>query len=165
MVRIQITSPSSTASAPRTVAAVRAAAGLAVLDVIAQEQLIERTQPIGHFMTSRLRGLQARFPCIGEVRRVGAMVTMELVKNRRADMPDADLTKALVQAAGKRGRILLSCGFYSNVIRGTGGVRLTDRRPTHTLATITLVARRCLFDPPLDLHRYRRRGRPASPWQ
>ena len=45
------------------------------------------------------------------------MVAMELVKNRRADMPDADLTKALVQAAGRRGLILLSCGIYSNVIR------------------------------------------------
>ena len=45
------------------------------------------------------------------------MVAMELVKNRRADMPDADLTKAVVQAAGRRGLILLSCGLYSNVIR------------------------------------------------
>jgi len=45
------------------------------------------------------------------------MVAMELVKNRRADAPDADLTRALVQAAGRRGLILLSCGIYSNVIR------------------------------------------------
>ena len=45
------------------------------------------------------------------------MVAIELVKNRRADMPDADLTKAVVQAAGRRGLILLSCGLYSNVIR------------------------------------------------
>jgi 4-aminobutyrate aminotransferase-like enzyme len=39
------------------------------------------------------------------------------VKNRRADLPDADLTKAVVQAAGRRGVILWSCGLYSNVIR------------------------------------------------
>jgi 4-aminobutyrate aminotransferase/(S)-3-amino-2-methylpropionate transaminase len=45
------------------------------------------------------------------------MVAIELVKNRRADMPDAELTKAVVQAAGRRGLILLSCGLYSNVIR------------------------------------------------
>ncbi|HKZ72561.1 MAG TPA: 4-aminobutyrate--2-oxoglutarate transaminase, partial [Steroidobacteraceae bacterium] len=49
------------------------AAGLAVLEVIREEQLIERAQRIGHFMTSRLKGLQARFPCIGEVRGLGAM--------------------------------------------------------------------------------------------
>jgi 4-aminobutyrate aminotransferase/(S)-3-amino-2-methylpropionate transaminase len=51
------------------------------------------------------------------VRALGMMVAIELVKNRRADLPDADLTKAVVQAAGRRGLILLSCGIYSNVIR------------------------------------------------
>ncbi len=61
--------------------------------------------------------MQARFTCIGEVRALGMMVAIELVKNRRADMPDAELTKAVVQAAGRRGLILLSCGLYSNVIR------------------------------------------------
>jgi 4-aminobutyrate aminotransferase/(S)-3-amino-2-methylpropionate transaminase len=45
------------------------------------------------------------------------MVAIELVKNRRADAPDAELTKAVVQAAGRHGLILLSCGLYSNVIR------------------------------------------------
>ena len=45
------------------------------------------------------------------------MVAIELVKNRRADQPDAELTKNVVQAAGRRGLILLSCGLYSNVIR------------------------------------------------
>ncbi len=53
--------------------------------------------------SSRLKGLQARFPAIGEVRGLGAMVAIELVKNRRPDSPDADLTKALVQAAARRG--------------------------------------------------------------
>jgi 4-aminobutyrate aminotransferase / (S)-3-amino-2-methylpropionate transaminase / 5-aminovalerate transaminase len=51
------------------------------------------------------------------VRQLGMMVAVELVKNRRADQPDAELTKAVVQAAGRRGLILLSCGLYSNVIR------------------------------------------------
>jgi 4-aminobutyrate aminotransferase/(S)-3-amino-2-methylpropionate transaminase len=45
------------------------------------------------------------------------MVALELVKNRKADAPDAELTRAVVQAAGRRGLILLSCGVYSNVIR------------------------------------------------
>ena len=61
--------------------------------------------------------MQARFPCIGEIRQLGMMVAIELVKNRRADQPDAELTRAVVQAAGRRGLILLSCGLYSNVIR------------------------------------------------
>jgi 4-aminobutyrate aminotransferase / (S)-3-amino-2-methylpropionate transaminase / 5-aminovalerate transaminase len=93
------------------------AAGLAVLEVMREEQLLARAQEIGRFMSSRLKGLQVRFPCVGEVRALGAMVAVELVKNGRADAPDAELTRALVQAAGRLGLILLSCGVYGNVIR------------------------------------------------
>ena len=93
------------------------AAGLAVLEVMREEQLLKKSQEIGRFMSSRLKGLQVRFPCIGEVRATGAMVAIELVKNARADAPDAELTKALVQAAGRHGLVILSCGMYGNVIR------------------------------------------------
>ncbi len=102
------------------------AAGLAVLDVIKEEQLLQRSNHIGKFMTSRLSGLQVRFPCIGEVRGVGAMVAIELVKNCNADEPDAELTKQLVQAAGRRGLILLSCGVYGNVIRFLAPLTISD---------------------------------------
>jgi 4-aminobutyrate aminotransferase / (S)-3-amino-2-methylpropionate transaminase / 5-aminovalerate transaminase len=93
------------------------AAGLAVLDVLQKEKLAERAVELGARLTAKLKTLQAKYPCIGEVRSLGMMVAIELVKNRRADAPDADLTKAVVQAAGRRGLILLSCGLYSNVIR------------------------------------------------
>src|SRR5690349_7860713 len=93
------------------------AAGLAVLEVLEKEKLNQRAEQMGGKLVARLKQLQARYSCIGETRALGFMVAMELVKNRRADAPDADLTKALVQAAGRRGLILLSCGVYSNVIR------------------------------------------------
>ena len=102
------------------------AAGLAVLDVFRDEKLLERSQQIGNFMVSRLKGLQARFACIGDVRGVGSMVAIELVKNRRADSPDADLTKALVQAAGRRGLVILACGMYGNVIRFLAPLTIAD---------------------------------------
>src|SRR5580698_6299437 len=102
------------------------AAGLAVLEVMREEQLLKRAQEIGRFMSSRLKGLQVRFPCIGEVRALGAMVAIELVKNSRADSPDADLTKALVQAAGRQGLVLLSCGMYANVIRFLAPLTIPD---------------------------------------
>jgi 4-aminobutyrate aminotransferase/(S)-3-amino-2-methylpropionate transaminase len=93
------------------------AAGLAVLDVLEKEQLNQRALELGAKLTAKLKALQAKFPCIGEVRSLGMMVAIELVKNRRADTPDAELTRAVVQSAGRRGLILLSCGLYSNVIR------------------------------------------------
>ena len=102
------------------------AAGLAVLDVIETEKLCARAERLGSTLLARLSDLQTRWPCIGEVRGLGAMVAMELVKDRRADAPDADLAKALVQAAGRRGLVLLSCGIYGNVIRFLPPIVISD---------------------------------------
>lgn len=93
------------------------AAGLAVLEVIERERLAERATALGEMLQARLRGMQSRYDCIGEVRSLGAMVAFELVRGRAAAQPDADLTRSLVQTAGRRGLVLLSCGVYSNVIR------------------------------------------------
>ncbi len=54
------------------------------------------------------------------------MVAIELVKNRKADSPDADLTRALVQAAGRRGLVILACGMYGNVIRFLTPLTISD---------------------------------------
>jgi 4-aminobutyrate aminotransferase/(S)-3-amino-2-methylpropionate transaminase len=102
------------------------AAALAVLDVIAEEQLIERARVLGGQLITRLKALQAKFPAIGEVRGLGSMVAIELVKNRRADQPDAELTRTLVQAAAARGLVILSCGVYANVIRILAPLTISD---------------------------------------
>jgi 4-aminobutyrate aminotransferase/(S)-3-amino-2-methylpropionate transaminase len=90
---------------------------LAVLEVIKGEKLLDRSLRLGERLQAGLRSLQKRFPAIGEIRGLGSMVAMELVKNGKADQPDADLTRALVQAAARHGLVILSCGTYGNVIR------------------------------------------------
>ncbi len=102
------------------------AAGLAVLDVIDEENLCARASQLGETLMARLRDLQSRWDCIGEIRGLGAMVAMELVKQRNPDAPDADLTRALVQAAGRRGLVLLSCGVYGNVVRFLMPLTISD---------------------------------------
>jgi 4-aminobutyrate aminotransferase/(S)-3-amino-2-methylpropionate transaminase len=97
-----------------------------VLDVIAEEHLIERAQQLGAKLTARLKTLQAKYSAIGEVRGLGAMVAIELVKNGSAEEPDADLTRALVQAAARQGLIILSCGIYGNVIRFLTALTISD---------------------------------------
>jgi 4-aminobutyrate aminotransferase/(S)-3-amino-2-methylpropionate transaminase len=95
------------------------AAGLAAMDVIEDEKLCDRANSIGEFLRKSLAGIRDRnhLRCIGDIRGLGAMVAMELVKDGDASQPDAALTKALVQAAARRGLIILSCGVRSNVIR------------------------------------------------
>ena len=102
------------------------AAALAVFEVIASEGLLARSQRLGEQLQARLRTLQQRFSAIGEIRGVGAMVAIELVKNRSAEQPDADLTRALVQAAARQGLIILSCGVYNNVIRFLAPLTISD---------------------------------------
>jgi 4-aminobutyrate aminotransferase/(S)-3-amino-2-methylpropionate transaminase len=102
------------------------AAGLAVLEVIREEKLIERAQHLGQLLLSELKRLQGKYSNIGEVRGLGAMVAIELVRNGSPAQPDADLTRALVQAAARQGLIILSCGAYGNVIRFLTPLTISD---------------------------------------
>lgn len=103
-------------------------AALAVIDVIAEENLVGRANEIGSLFGERLRQLQALYPdVIGDIRAErGAMIAMELIKNSDADQPDPDLTKAMVTLAYQRGLILLSCGIRGNVIRFLPALTISD---------------------------------------
>ncbi|WP_417532031.1 4-aminobutyrate--2-oxoglutarate transaminase [Marinobacter lipolyticus] len=103
------------------------AAALAVLDVIKEEQLCERALHVGDRIVERLRSLQTRYPqTIGNIRNLGAMIAMELVRDGDVNQPNAELTKALVGEAAKQGLILLSCGIRGNVIRFLPALTITD---------------------------------------
>ena len=94
-------------------------AAIAVLDVIEEEKLIERSQQLGERIAGRFRTMAQRntLSVIGDVRNLGAMIAMELVKDRGTKEPAPELTKALVAKAAEKGLVLLSCGTYGNVIR------------------------------------------------
>jgi 4-aminobutyrate aminotransferase/(S)-3-amino-2-methylpropionate transaminase len=92
-------------------------AALAAIEVIETEKLADRANKIGALLRGRLQTMAAKLKCIGDIRGLGAMVSMELVKNGNAAEPDADLVKALVQEAAKRGLVILPCGVRGNVIR------------------------------------------------
>ena len=94
------------------------AASHAVLDVIRDENLCQRSEEIGEIIRARLTQIARRqgMGCIGEVRGLGAMNAFELVKPG-SNEPDAALTTAVVAEAEARGLILLSCGTRYNVIR------------------------------------------------
>ncbi|MBN9291090.1 MAG: 4-aminobutyrate--2-oxoglutarate transaminase [Hyphomicrobium denitrificans] len=95
------------------------AAAHAVLDVIEDEKLCERANAIGKIIIDRCTSLQnnSNLNCIGDVRGLGAMCAVELVKDKASGEPAPELTGALLKAANERGLILLSCGTYGNVIR------------------------------------------------
>jgi len=103
-------------------------AALEVFDIIEEENLLERSNQIGELFGKRFREMQEKFPgVIGDIRADrGAMIAIELVKGGDVDQPDADLTKALLGAASKKGLLLLACGVRGNVIRFVPALTISD---------------------------------------
>jgi len=93
------------------------AAGLAVLDVFEEDALIERAARIGDAIRARMLAWEARWDAIGDVRGLGAMLAIELVHDRVSKDPAPEVASAVVEAAARRGLLLLKAGIYSNCIR------------------------------------------------
>src|SRR3989304_395989 len=96
---------------------VACAAALAVLDVIKEGGLVERAVRLGVLLRDRLTAMARRYPLIGDVRGLGAMVAIELVADRRAKVPAAAEPSAVLAHALSQGVLLLRAGVYGNVIR------------------------------------------------
>jgi 4-aminobutyrate aminotransferase/(S)-3-amino-2-methylpropionate transaminase len=102
------------------------AAAIAVLDVMEDENVVERAAQIGDTLRTRMLAWQERFPAIGDVRGLGAMLAIELVEDRSTKRPAPDLASKVVGEAAKRGLLLLKAGIYSNCIRVLCPLVLTD---------------------------------------
>jgi 4-aminobutyrate aminotransferase / (S)-3-amino-2-methylpropionate transaminase / 5-aminovalerate transaminase len=110
------------------------AAGLAVLDVFEEEQLLEQGDQLAQRLRAHMQGLQVRYPQIGDVRGLGAMLAMELVHDHATKAPAADVVDRMVVAARERGLILLKAGLYSNVVRVLVPLNIDDTLLDRALA-------------------------------
>jgi len=102
------------------------AAALAVLDVIEDESLVERSAQLGETIRSRMLAWQERWPAIGDVRGLGSMLAREFVTDPASRTPAPDLAHAVVEAALARGLLLITCGVYGNCIRVLVPLVVTD---------------------------------------
>ena len=98
---------------------VACAAALATLDVIEEEGLVANARERGEQFLTGLRALAARHPSIGDVRGLGLMLALELIKPGEGDgrVPNPELTKRVQAEALERRLIVLTAGTYVNVIR------------------------------------------------
>lgn len=115
---------------------VACAAALAVLDVIEEGNLVQRSNEIGALFNEKLSMLQKQHPdLILDVRNKGSMIALELIKNGDAEQPNTELTQAIIANAAKNGLILLACGFYGNVIRFLPALTISDELVEEGLTT------------------------------
>ena len=110
------------------------AAALAVLDVISEEDLCARASVLGDQMRERMLAWQRRFPQIGDVRGLGAMLAIELVEDPQTKTPAPALASTVTDEAVKRGLLLLKSGIYSNCIRVLTPLVLSDAELEEALA-------------------------------
>jgi 4-aminobutyrate aminotransferase/(S)-3-amino-2-methylpropionate transaminase len=107
---------------------VACAAANAVLDLFESGDLLVRANAIGERFRRRAREWQSRFELIGDIRGLGAMCAIELVKSRGSREPAADETKKITQYCYEHGLITITAGSYGNVIRVLVPLVITDEQ-------------------------------------
>src|SRR5438445_4333481 len=93
------------------------AAANAVLDVFERGDLLARAKSIGEHFDRRAKDWAGRFDLIGDVRGLGAMRAIELVKSRETREPAPEETRQITQYCYEHGLITITAGSYGNVIR------------------------------------------------
>jgi len=93
------------------------AAAHAVLDQMEAGAILEQANRIGRVFAERASGWRAKFPIVGDVRGIGAMWAVELVKDKTTKAPAKDETTAVSKLCYERGLITITAGTYGNVLR------------------------------------------------
>jgi len=89
---------------------VACAAGLAVIDTIREQKLLENATKQGAYVLNRLREMQSRFEIIGDVRGKGLMVGAEIVKDQDTKEPGSELAQDIMTKCFKRGLAIITAG-------------------------------------------------------
>jgi 4-aminobutyrate aminotransferase len=101
------------------------AAAKAVVDTIGEERLMDNATVVGGHFRARLDNLQEKHRLIGEVRGMGLMQGIELVKDRQTKEPAPQQTAAVMEAAKDRGLIIGKGGLFGNVLRISPALNVT----------------------------------------
>lgn len=96
---------------------VSAAVGMAVLDVIEQEQLLRNASEVGDYLQQRLHALAERHECVASVRGQGLFFGLELVEHRRSHAPATVAARRLINDMRRRGVLISTIGPHGNVLK------------------------------------------------
>jgi 4-aminobutyrate aminotransferase/(S)-3-amino-2-methylpropionate transaminase len=122
------------------------AAALAAIETIEKDGLLARSTAIGEHFEKRARSWQKKWPLIGEVRGLGGMCAIELVRNAETREPADTETKEIAKYCYEHGLIMITAGTFNNVIRILVPLVVTDEQFNEGLdvleAALTGVAER-----------------------
>ena len=116
-------------------------AAMEVIAMIQDNALISRAVEIGRRTVDRLKGFQEEFPIIGHIRWLGAMIGLELVRDRRTKEPATKETRQVIKSCYERGLVITRSGAFSNVIRTLMPLVITDEDIDEGLSILEKVLR------------------------
>ena len=116
---------------------VACAAALATIETLESQDLSARARRIGAVLTERLLTLQERYPRMGDIRSLGAMVGVEFVTDPRTRNPAKETAAALIGECFKRGLLVMGAGIFSNVVRLLPPLVATDAQVEKALEILT----------------------------
>ena len=93
-------------------------AALTSIEVIEEENLVEKSAALGQVMLDRLNDMMRKYEMVGDVRSMGLVAGVEIVRDKAARTPDAEATRKIIEAAYQGGLMMIApIGFHGNVIR------------------------------------------------
>ncbi|OGD14481.1 4-aminobutyrate--2-oxoglutarate transaminase [Candidatus Atribacteria bacterium RBG_19FT_COMBO_35_14] len=103
-------------------------AALEVIKIIEEEHLLDRALKIGERLKERFLKMKGKYSIVGEVRGIGAMMAIELVKDRKTREPAAQETARIVQECIKNGVFIATAGINKNLLRMLVSLEITDEQ-------------------------------------
>jgi len=103
-------------------------AALAVFEVFEKEDLLKKAEILGKKMRGRLETWLRKYELVGDVRGLGPMLAIELVKDRQTKEPAVEEAKALAKFCIDKGLIVLVCGIFGSVLRLIPPLVITDEQ-------------------------------------
>ena len=115
------------------------AAGLAVLDIIDGEKLVENSAKIGKLMKDKLIALAEKSSYIGDVRGKGLVIGVEFVADKKTKEPSKEKTTEFINRCAEKGVLFGSVGWYGSVIRVAPPLVITEDEANEALSVIEKV--------------------------
>ena len=115
---------------------VSCAAAVATIDAIKRERLLENARAQGEIAFGELKRMARENPRIGEVRGIGLMIGIELVKDPKTQEPDPEAVAEVLTACREQGLVLINCGTYGNVIRFIPPMVVTETQMRQALKVL-----------------------------
>jgi len=117
-------------------------AAIQALKILSSTEFLHRVNKVGDLIGAELEKWKIKYPCIGDVRGIGAMRLVEFVKDRNSKEPDVEIAMEIIKDAIAHGIILIRAGLFSNCIRLLPPIVMTDEQLSEGLHVLEMAIQR-----------------------